>query len=166
MKGRKRRRAGAAGKSSRWVFSGKLGVDIQSKHSCSKGKCQQSVMHKSICAGFNKFSAANYLPPCFPAAFFIFQFQVQLNFFPRLLNGCCCPILNPFFPPNVPTGCCAEIQLSQPAFSASSIAQMHKCTLYTVHCTLHTVHLPVQHLATLVSHLAKPLSGQTDTNRI
>ena len=88
-------------------------------------------MHKSICAGFNKFSAANYLPPCFPAAFFIFQFQVQLNFFPRLLNGCCCPILNPFFPPNVPTGCCAEIQLSQPAFSASSIAQMH-----TAHCTL------------------------------
>ena len=93
----------------------------------------QSVMQKSICAGFNKFSAANYLPPCFPAAFFIFQFQVQLNFFPRLLNGCCCPILNPFFPPNVPTGCCAEIQLSQPAFSASSTAH---CTLHTAHCTL------------------------------
>ena len=82
-------------------------------------------MQKSICAGFNKFSAAIYLPPCFPEAFFIFQFQVQLNFFPRLLNGCCCPILNPFFPPNVPTGCCAWNQLSP---------TLYKLQVPAVHC--------------------------------
>ena len=59
---------------------------------------------ESICA-LNQIVCRNYLSACFPTALevFMFQFQVELKFLSASSMGCCCSILNPFFPPDVPT---------------------------------------------------------------
>ena len=92
---------------------------------------------ESICA-LNQIVCRNYLSACFPTALevFMFQFQVELKFLSASSMGCCCSILNPFFPRDVPTtGFCAWNQLSssteQPSVACSSLppllSRKHHC---------------------------------------
>ena len=108
---------------------------------------------ESICA-LNQIVCRNYLSACFPTALevFMFQFQVELKFLSASSMGCCCSILNPFFPPEVPTtGFCAWNQLSssteQPSVACSSLppllSRKHHCSVPQCQYHFSVLRVPV-----------------------
>ena len=89
----------------------------------------QSVMQKSICAGFNKFSAAIYLPPCFPEAFFYLPIPGPVKLFSAPSQW----LLLPNFKSIFPTKCSHRLLRGDSTISAC-LQCFQYCT--NAHCTL------------------------------
>ena len=88
-------------------------------------------MQKSICAGFNKFSAAIYLPPCFPEAFFYLPIPGPVKLFSAPSQW----LLLPNFKSIFPTKCSHRLLRGD-----STISACLQCFQYCTNAQMHTAH--------------------------